>query len=70
MTLLAQVSADRVQAGPFGLLIVLLLGIAMVLLVRNMNRRLKRLPREFPAPPTRTDQQPPAQRDGEHPAGS
>jgi hypothetical protein len=34
--------------GPVPLLIVVLLGIATVLLIRNMNGRLKRLPREFP----------------------
>ena len=36
-------------AGPFGLLVVVLLGLALVLLIRNMDRRLKRMPREFPA---------------------
>lgn len=35
-------------AGPLGLLIVLLLGVATVLLIRNMDKRVKRLPREFP----------------------
>jgi hypothetical protein len=35
-------------AGPMGLLIVLLLAIATVLLVRNMNARLRRLPERFP----------------------
>jgi hypothetical protein len=34
--------------GPMGLLIVLLLVIATVLLIRNMNARLRRLPEEFP----------------------
>lgn len=37
-------------AGPLGLFIVVLLAIAMVLLVRNMNARLKRLPKQFPPP--------------------
>lgn len=36
-------------AGPVGLVLIVLLGIAVVLLVRNMDRRIKRLPREFPA---------------------
>ena len=36
------------QAGPIGLLVLVLLGIAVVLLIRNMDRRIKRLPREFP----------------------
>jgi hypothetical protein len=35
-------------AGPIGLLIVVLLGVATVLLIRNMDKRVKRLPREFP----------------------
>ncbi len=34
--------------GPMGLLIILLLGIATVLLIRNMNSRLRRLPERFP----------------------
>ena len=36
-------------AGPVGLVLVVLLGISLVLLIRNMDRRLKRLPRDFPA---------------------
>jgi hypothetical protein len=35
-------------AGPLGLLIVVLLGVATVFLIRNMNARLRRLPRSFP----------------------
>jgi hypothetical protein len=35
-------------AGPLGLLIVVLLGIATVMLIRNMNGRLRRLPERFP----------------------
>jgi hypothetical protein len=34
-------------AGPLALLIIVLLGIATVLLVRNMNTRIRRLPRSF-----------------------
>lgn len=34
--------------GPLGLLIVVLLGIATVLLIRNMSARLRRLPDTFP----------------------
>ena len=36
-------------AGPLGLLIIVLLGIGTVLLIRNMNKRIKRLPDRFPA---------------------
>ena len=42
-------------AGPLGLLIIVLLIIATVLLIRNMNKRLRRLPERFPhqdEPPT------------------
>lgn len=34
-------------AGPLGLVVIVLLAIATVLLIRNMNRRLKRLPDRF-----------------------
>ncbi|HEU5107797.1 MAG TPA: hypothetical protein VFT95_04400 [Micromonosporaceae bacterium] len=37
-------------AGPLGLLLVVLLAVATVLLIRNMNARLRRLPSEFPDP--------------------
>ncbi len=37
-------------AGPLGLLIIVLLAVATVLLIRNMNARLKRLPQSFPDP--------------------
>jgi|SRR3954454_7482796 hypothetical protein len=37
-------------AGPMGLFIISLLAIGTVLLIRNMNKRLRRLPRSFPAP--------------------
>ena len=48
MTLLAD--GAGASAGPLGLLVVLLIGLATVLLIRNMNQRLKRLPSEFPDP--------------------
>jgi hypothetical protein len=35
-------------AGPLGLLIILLLAVGTVLLIRNMNARLRRLPDRFP----------------------
>ena len=40
-------------AGPLGLFITILLVIATVLLIRNMNARLKRLPQSFPPPAPR-----------------
>ena len=45
---LLAVDADEVSAGPLGLLVVVLMILATVLLIRNMNARLRRLPREFP----------------------
>jgi hypothetical protein len=36
-------------AGPMGLFIILLLAIGTVLLIRNMNSRLRRLPDRFPS---------------------
>ena len=36
-------------AGPTGLVIILLLVIGTVLLIRNMNSRLRRLPERFPS---------------------
>ena len=67
MTLAAGAGAS---AGPLGFLVVLLIGIATVLLIRNMNGRLRRMPRQFPEPgvdrepaterePARTDETPP-----------
>lgn len=35
-------------AGPMGMFIIVLLAIGTVLLIRNMNARLRRLPRAFP----------------------
>lgn len=43
--------AHSASAGPIGLLVVVLLAVVTVLLVRNMNSRLRKLPREFPDPP-------------------
>jgi hypothetical protein len=52
MTLLAAVMATDdagVSAGWLGFLIVVLIGVATYLLIRNMNARLKRLPKSFEA---------------------
>ncbi len=35
-------------AGPLGLLVIVLLAVGTVLLIRNMNKRLRRLPDRFP----------------------
>ncbi|SCL35586.1 hypothetical protein GA0074692_4130 [Micromonospora pallida] len=43
-------------AGPMGLFLIVVLGTATVLLIRNMNARLRRLPDRFPdqGPATKT----------------
>ncbi len=41
------VLAGDISAGPLGLLVVVLIAVATVLLIRNMNARLKRMPRSF-----------------------
>lgn len=52
---------DNQYTGPIGLLIVVLIGIATVLLIVNMNKRIKRLPRRFPDQPRDDgDDRPPA----------
>jgi hypothetical protein len=38
-------------AGPMALLLIVLLGLATILLIRNMNKRLKRLPASFDSEP-------------------
>ena len=48
-------------AGPLGLLIIVLLAIGTVLLIRNMNARLRRLPDRFP----NQDEPPVDQRDSD-----
>ena len=48
MSALLALAEDDVTAGPIGLLIVLLLGIALVFLFRSMTKRIKRLPPSFP----------------------
>ena len=47
---------DFGKASPFGLLIVVLLLIGAVLLVRSMNRHLKRLPKSFDRDSPQPDQ--------------
>ncbi|MFD6562832.1 hypothetical protein [Micromonospora profundi] len=42
-------------AGPMGLFLILLLATATILLIRNMNARLRRLPDRFPQQTRSTD---------------
>ena len=49
-------AAPSGTAGPLGLLLVLLIGLSLVLLIRNMNGRLRRLPPSFDQPQERDDE--------------
>ena len=55
-------------AGPMGLLIIVLLAVATVLLIRNMNSRLRRLPERFPDQPGPTTGRAGQPADSERPA--
>jgi hypothetical protein len=50
------------KASPIALVVILLLAVATALLVRNMSKRIRRLPATF-------DTEPPANGDQERPAG-
>jgi hypothetical protein len=54
-------------AGPMGLLIIVLMSIATVLLIRNMNKRLRRLPDSFDDPRTAQRDDDVADRDADRP---
>ena len=47
VTAAEQLPEDVGKAGPLGLLLIVLLGIAILLLVKSMSRHLKRIPRSF-----------------------
>ncbi len=40
-------AADGREAGPIGLVVILCLVVALILLVRSMNRQLRKVPRDF-----------------------
>ena len=46
-----QLPEDVGKAGPLGLLLIVLLLIAVVLLVRSMNKHLRKVPKSFDKPP-------------------
>ena len=48
-------AANAASSGPLAFLIVVLLGVVTFLLIRNMNSRLRRLPRSFPETPPPPD---------------
>jgi hypothetical protein len=45
-------------AGPVGGFIIAALAVTTILLIRNMNARLRRLPERFPEPPTDSTEDP------------
>jgi hypothetical protein len=49
--------------GPIGLLVIVLIGVATILLIVSMNKRIKRLPPSFPEPPA-ADSEPERPDDG------
>ena len=59
MTLAAEPDPAATGGGPLGLLIIAILGIATVLLIRNMRTRLKKLPPSFDPPADDSDREPP-----------
>jgi hypothetical protein len=50
-------AAEPAQAGPLGLFVILLLGLATYFLIRSMNRHLRRVPPTFD-PPAEPDKDP------------
>jgi hypothetical protein len=64
LALAAQTGPEAGKAGPLGLLVILLLGLATFFLVRSMNRHLRKVPQSFdrpedPDPDPDPDQPPP-----------
>jgi hypothetical protein len=45
--------------GPIGLLVIVLIGVATILLIISMNKRIKRLPPSFPDEPAGPEEPPP-----------
>ena len=52
---MSTLALSNATAGPLGLLVVLLIGVALVLLIRNMNSRLRNLPPSFDPPVAKPD---------------
>ena len=51
-------AAPSGSAGPLGLLVVLLIAVSLVVLIRNMNGRLRRLPPTFEPPADEPERDP------------
>ena len=65
MTPLLLAATENREASPIAAVVIICLGIAVALLIRSMNRHLRKLPTTFPAEPT------PAERPAaERPAGT
>lgn len=54
----AVLAISGAEAGPLGLLIVVLLGVATYLLMRSLNRQLKKVPPSFDRPDSPPDGSP------------
>ena len=54
-------AAEEREASPIALVVILGLGIALVLLIRSMNKHLRRVPPQFPTEPGQPGQ--PVERD-------
>jgi hypothetical protein len=61
--LLAAAAEDR-EASPIALVVILFLAVALVLLIRSMNKHLRRVPASFDGPETAA---PPAERRADEP---
>lgn len=59
---------DFGKASPLGLLVVVLLLIATLLLLRSMNRQLKKVPKTFDPERTESDQRPEPPESGDEPS--
>ena len=54
---MSTLALSNATAGPLGLLVVLLIGVSLVLLIRNMNARLRNLPPSFDPPDAPADEE-------------
>lgn len=50
-------AVDSASAGPIGLFIVVFIAVSTVLLIRNMDKRMKRLPERFDPPEQDADRE-------------
>ena len=63
--LLAAAATENREASPIGLVVILLLLVALVFLVRSMNKHLRKVPGSFSRSESRSDRPPATPRDRE-----